>query len=90
VIERVIADGIAEHEEEKEVTVLFADLLAFTSLTRQVAIDDLLVQILNGYFDRMSGATSEHHGHVSTFIGDGILAFLAAHTSRIKLGTGVI
>jgi adenylate cyclase len=78
VIERVIAEGVGERGEEEEVTVLFADLVAFTSLTRQVE-PDVLVRILNGYFDRMSQAISEHRGHVSTFIGDGILAFFGAH-----------
>ena len=36
------------------------------------------MRILNGYFERMSAAISEHRGHVSTFIGDGILAFFGA------------
>ena len=78
VIEQVISEGIVERGEEKEVTVLFADLFAFTSLTREVE-PDVLVHILNGYFDRMSEAISEHRGHVATFIGDGILAFFGAH-----------
>ena len=78
VIERVIARGIDERGEEKEVTVLFADLFAFTALARSVE-PDVLVRVLNGYFDRMSAAITEHRGHVSTFIGDGILAFFGAH-----------
>ena len=74
----MIASGVDERGEEKEVTVLFADLVAFTALTRRVD-PDVLVRILNGYFDRMNEAITSHRGHVSTFIGDGILAFFGAH-----------
>jgi adenylate cyclase len=34
--------------------------------------------VLNGYFQRMSDAIHEHRGHVSTFLGDGILAYFGA------------
>jgi adenylate cyclase len=34
--------------------------------------------MLNGYFQRMSDAVHEHRGHVSTFLGDGILAYFGA------------
>ena len=77
VIERVISDGVTSRGEKKEVTVLFADLVGFTALSEQVE-PSVLVRILNGYFERMSRAISEHRGHVSTFIGDGILALFGA------------
>jgi adenylate cyclase len=77
VIERVIAEGVATRGERKEVTVLFADLVGFTAIAESVE-PDVLVRILNGYFERMSAAISEHRGHVSTFIGDGILALFGA------------
>jgi len=77
VIERVISEGVVSSGEKKEVTVLFADLVGFTALSEEVD-PSLLVRILNGYFERMSGAISRHRGHVSTFIGDGILALFGA------------
>jgi adenylate cyclase len=40
----------------------------------------VLVRILNGYFERMSEAITRHRGHVSTFIGDGVLALFGALT----------
>jgi len=79
VIERVIANGLMETGEKKEVTVLFADLVGFTALSESLEPTDL-VGILNGYFERMSLAISEHRGHVSTFIGDGLLAFFGSLT----------
>ena len=38
----------------------------------------VLVRILNGYFERMSRAITDHRGHLSTLIGDGILALFGA------------
>ncbi len=77
VIERVIAHGLEEFGEKKDVTALFVDLAGFTALS-EGADAPVLVRILNGYFERMSQAISEHRGHVSKFIGDGILAFFGA------------
>jgi adenylate cyclase len=77
VVERVIARGVSTQGERKEVTVLFADLVGFTPLTERVD-PRVLVRILNGYFERMSRAISEHQGHISTLIGDGILALFGA------------
>ena len=77
VIERVIAHGVSESGEKKEVTVLFADLVGFTALSEQVE-PRVLVRILNGYFERMSDVITDRGGHVSTFIGDGLLAFFGA------------
>jgi adenylate cyclase len=77
VIERVIAEGVTGTGEKKDVAVLFADLVGFTALSEQIEPAQL-VEILNGYFDRMSEAISRHRGYVSTFIGDGILALFGA------------
>jgi class 3 adenylate cyclase len=76
-VEQIIAGGLPTTGEKKEVTVLFADLVAFTALSERVE-PTVLVRILNGYFERMSRAITDHRGHVSTFIGDGILALFGA------------
>ncbi|MBW2416212.1 MAG: hypothetical protein JRG76_17065 [Deltaproteobacteria bacterium] len=77
VVERVIASGATTEGERKQVTALFADLVGYTALSDSLDAS-LLVGILNGYFERMSRAITGHRGHVSTFIGDGILAFFGA------------
>lgn len=77
VIERIIAEGVTDYGEKKTVTVLFADLAGFTALSEQLE-PTVLVGILNGYFERMSQAITDHRGYVSTFIGDGLLAFFGA------------
>lgn len=77
VVERVIAEGVAHRGEKMEVTALFADLVGFTALSEQLP-PDVLVRVLNGYFERMSRAIGEHRGHVATLIGDGLLALFGA------------
>jgi len=59
------------------VTALFADLVDFTALSEDVE-PGVPLRILNGYFERMSRAITEHRGYVSTFLGDGILALFGA------------
>jgi adenylate cyclase len=53
------------------------NLVGFTALSESVE-PTVLVKILNGYFERMSHAITEHRGYVSTFTGDGILALFGA------------
>lgn len=77
IIERVVAEGVTPHGERKAATTLFADLVGFTTLSESIE-PDVLVRILNGYFERMSRAITTHRGHISTFVGDGILALFGA------------
>jgi class 3 adenylate cyclase len=77
VVERIAATGVPTAAENKEVTILFADLVSFTRLGEQLA-PDALVKLLNEYFTRMSRVISDHRGHVSKFIGDGLLALFGA------------
>ncbi len=77
VVEDIIAQGVSTHAEKKEITVLFADLKGFTAMSERLDPAELLM-ILNEYFERMSRVISAHRGHVSKFIGDGILALFGA------------
>jgi adenylate cyclase len=81
VVQRLIADGVkpdtAAAAERKVVTALFADLVGYTAISERLE-PAILARVLNGYFQRMSDAIHEHRGHVSTFLGDGILAYFGA------------
>jgi class 3 adenylate cyclase len=77
VVERIIADGIATDAETKDVTILFADLKGFTALAERLD-PARLVELLNGYFERMGAAVAAHRGHLAKFIGDGLLALFGA------------
>jgi adenylate cyclase len=81
VVQRLVVDRtMSECEldaERKVVTALFADIVGYTALSEQLE-PAVLARVLNGYFQRMSDAIHEHRGHVSTFLGDGILAYFGA------------
>lgn len=81
VVDRMIADGlhgIAElPAERKVVTALFSDLVGFTALSEQLD-PAVLARVLDGYFQRISDAVHAHNGHVSTWLGDGMLAYFGA------------
>ena len=81
VVHRLVADGMTPGAgataERKVVTALFADLVGYTALSERLE-PPVLARVLNGYFQRMSDAIHEHRGHVSTFLGDGILAYFGA------------
>ena len=80
VVQRFVADGAPSPEataERKVATALFADLVGYTAMSERLE-PSVLARILNGYFQRMSDAIHEHRGHVSTFLGDGILAYFGA------------
>ena len=80
-VERFIDQGVSISAEKRDVTVLFADLKNFTRLS--AGLDpEVLVEILNGYFSKMCEAIKLHHGHVSKFIGDGIMATFGALTTN--------
>jgi adenylate cyclase len=77
VVERLTdaADGFAP--DRRQVTMLFADLRGFTALCDRLD-PALTVDVLNGYFQRMTRAIKRHHGHVTEFVGDGLLALFGA------------
>jgi len=73
-----IASGRAASAERKDVTILFADLVGFTSLGTRLE-PEALVRMLNDHFRRMSRIVDDHRGHVAKFIGDGLMAVFGAH-----------
>lgn len=77
VVERIIQEGVSIAAEKRDITILFADLKDFTPMSESMD-PAVLVRILNGYFRVMSRAITANNGHVSKFIGDGILALFGA------------
>ena len=53
--------------------ILYADLRGFTAGDRPDPRDEL-VDMLNGYFDRLVPTIVEFGGHMLKFMGDGLLA----------------
>jgi adenylate cyclase len=66
--EQAVAGG------RRDVSVLFADLVGFTSLSERLT-PSLMVTLLNRHFGLQALAVQEHHGVVDKFVGDSVMAF---------------
>jgi adenylate cyclase len=60
--------------ERKELSVLFCDLVGFTSLSERLE-PEALVELLNGYFERATQVLTRHGATLDKFIGDAIMCF---------------
>src|SRR4029077_10067809 len=79
ILEQVLAQPGAEAvaSGRREMTVLFADLVGFTSVSERLT-PSLMVTLLNRHFGLQATAVQEHHGLVDKFVGDSIMAFWGA------------
>jgi class 3 adenylate cyclase/tetratricopeptide (TPR) repeat protein len=64
-------------EERKVVTVLFADLVGFTSRAERMDPEDVRA-LLAPYWERLRGELERHGGTVEKFIGDAVMALFGA------------
>src|SRR6201989_3221757 len=67
----------APREERKVVSVLFADLVGFTSRAEQLDPEDVRAT-LSPYYARLRSELERHGGTVEKFIGDAVMAVFGA------------
>ncbi|MGI9336023.1 MAG: CHASE2 domain-containing protein [Gammaproteobacteria bacterium] len=60
--------------DQRVMTVLFSDVVGFTSLSEQLE-PKALVSLLNDYLSEMSSIVLRHDGVIDKFMGDGLMAF---------------
>lgn len=79
-----VVEALMQHPEAaqlggavREITVLFADLEGFTSLSERVA-PEILLEILNSYHGLTVKHIKQNQGTVDKFLGDGIMAIFNA------------
>jgi adenylate cyclase len=81
VVQEIIADVDATGDHEvartKTVTILFADLVGFTTWSEKMAAEALAAQ-LNRFFTLCSDAIFSQDGTIDKFIGDAAMAFFGA------------
>ena len=63
----------AGQEVRKTITVLFADLVGFTSLSERLDQESLR-RVMDRFYEEMRGAVHAHGGTVAKFIGDAVMA----------------
>src|SRR5512133_3107497 len=71
----------AAREERKVVTVLFADLVGFTSRAEQLDPEDVRA-VLEPYHARLRTELERRGGTVEKFIGDAVMALFGAPTAH--------
>jgi len=76
-VDRVLRGDRTLGGERRQVTVLFADIRGFTSLSSELAPEEV-VRFLNRYFAAVSQVIANHGGMVNKFMGDGLLAVFGA------------
>lgn len=66
--------------ERKRVTLLFADVRGFTTLSETLTPEEV-VGLLNEFFSEMTSIIHEHRGTLDKYMGDAIMAFYGAPAS---------
>ncbi len=91
--ERILKDRSALQGERKQVTVLFADVSGFTSISERLDPEEVHA-LMNKAFERMLAAIHRYEGTVNQFLGDGLMALFGApiahedHARRAALAAG--
>src|SRR5262245_54239045 len=75
--EKILTTRSALEGERKQVTVLFADVVGFSTLSERLD-PEAVHTIMDGCFELLSRAVHRHEGTINQFTGDGIMALFGA------------
>jgi len=86
IVERRVAElkkkgGKPTHLDEKNVTVLFADLAGFTAVSQKLEPQKTL-ELLNEFYERATRILFSFEGTVDKFLGDSVMALFGAPYSK--------
>ena len=74
---------------QREMTILFADIRDFTSLSEEITPQDNF-NFINAYLSRMEPVISQHHGFVDKYIGDAIMALFPSADDAVQAAIGML
>jgi adenylate cyclase len=66
-----------------EATVLFVDIRGFTTLSENKA-PEVIVELLNDYFSRITEIVIKHGGHLNKFVGDAAMAIFGTPVPNLE------
>ena len=66
-------EGVKLGGERREVTILFADIRGYTAFAES-RDPEVVVDVLNQYFQRLADIVVQHQGDIDKFVGDQIMA----------------
>jgi adenylate cyclase len=72
----------AARSQQREVTLLFADLRGFTELSASLEHDPLVCELLAHVMDCLTEAVFAHEGYIVDYYGDGLVAMWNAPSSQ--------
>jgi class 3 adenylate cyclase/tetratricopeptide (TPR) repeat protein len=75
--DKILASKSAMEGERKQVTVLFADVAGFTTISEQLDPEEVHT-LMDGCFTRLTAAVHRYEGTVNQYTGDGIMALFGA------------
>ncbi len=75
--EKILTARMALEGERKQVTVLFADVSGFTSMSERLD-PEAVHQLMNRAFELMLGEVHRYEGTINQFLGDGVMALFGA------------
>src|SRR5262249_8771580 len=75
--EKILTSRTALAGERKQVTVLFADVSGFTSLSERLDPEEVH-QLMNRAFELMLSEVHRYEGTINQFLGDGVMALFGA------------
>jgi adenylate cyclase len=82
--QRILAGGTRRGQTESlEAALLLCDLRDFTGLSNRLPGDQVL-ELLNGYFDRVIPSIVDAGGEVLKFMGDAVLAYFSCGTPGVS------
>ncbi|MDH5637181.1 MAG: PAS domain S-box protein [Nitrospinota bacterium] len=74
-------EGMEMGGEVKKVTVVMTDIRGFTALSERTAAE-VVLDMLNRYFEAMTDVIFKHNGTINKFIGDAIMILFGAPNER--------
>jgi class 3 adenylate cyclase len=77
VADRLLNEGQVLEGEEVDVTIMFVDIVAYTSRVENMQPQHVVAE-LNGFFQLLIPIINEHGGHTNKLLGDGFMAVFGA------------